>query len=48
MNCKYCNSEQIRKDGTDNGVQRYMCNTCNRTFSVNPPTLNEEIKKNKR
>lgn len=32
MNCKYCQSERVRKYGTYKGVQRYYCNDCNRKF----------------
>jgi transposase-like protein len=30
--CKYCQSEQVVKYGTYNGVQRYFCRACNRKF----------------
>jgi putative transposase len=32
MNCKYCQSERIRKYGTYKGIQRYYCNDCKRKF----------------
>lgn len=32
MNCKYCQSEHIRKYGTYKGIQRYYCNDCKRKF----------------
>lgn len=35
MNCKYCQSERIRKYGTYKGVQRYFCNNCKRKFVSN-------------
>jgi len=35
MNCKYCNSTNIKKFGTFNGIQRYYCNDCKRKFVPN-------------
>ncbi len=35
MNCKYCNSINVKKFGTFNGIQRYYCNDCNRKFVPN-------------
>ncbi len=32
MNCKYCQSERVRKYGLYKGVQRYYCNDCKRKF----------------
>lgn len=31
--CKYCNSNQVIKFGTYNGVQRYYCKDCRRKFT---------------
>ncbi len=33
MNCKYCNSTNIIKFGTHNGIQRYFCKNCQRKFT---------------
>jgi putative transposase len=35
MNCKYCNSENVSKFGTVEGVQRYWCKDCCRKFADN-------------
>jgi transposase-like protein len=32
MNCKYCESPNVVKYGTFNGVQRYWCKDCKRKF----------------
>ena len=38
--CRYCGSVDFRKNGfTSNGVQRYRCNDCLRTFTVISDTL---------
>jgi len=34
IKCKHCESENIRKNGTNRKIQRYFCNNCKRTFSV--------------
>ena len=33
--CKYCNSSNIVKYGTFQGMQRYFCKSCNRKFADN-------------
>lgn len=33
MNCKYCGSDNVVKNGTRNGEQRYLCLTCGRRFT---------------
>ena len=39
----FCDSKQVRKDGTQNGKQRYRCVSCHKRFSggqkLNPNTL---------
>ena len=45
MNCRHCNNEKTLKNGTSNGTQRHICNTCGRTFSANTPKFSEEIKR---
>ena len=38
--CKYCGKINFKKAGfTSNGIQRYKCNDCNRTFNVLTNTL---------
>lgn len=32
--CKYCNSNDIVKDGTSAGEQYYLCHSCNRRFNL--------------
>ena len=32
MNCIYCNSSHVHKDGNHNGLQRYRCLDCNKKF----------------
>jgi transposase-like protein len=32
MFCTHCGSEKYAKNGVSNGVQRYKCKKCNRTF----------------
>ena len=34
MNCKYCQSRNVVKFGTYNGVQRYWCKACERKFKA--------------
>jgi putative transposase len=34
MNCKYCNSTNVRKYGLYKGVQRYFCNDCGSKFKA--------------
>lgn len=33
MNCKYCGSDDIVKNGTYNGTQRYLCRNCGHRFT---------------
>ena len=35
VTCKYCNSPNVKKFGTFNGIQRYYCNDCKRKFVPN-------------
>ena len=35
MNCKYCNSPNVIKFGTFQGIQRYWCKDCKRKFADN-------------
>lgn len=37
--CPHCGSVSIKKNGTNNGVQRFICKDCNKTFSVNTNTF---------
>ena len=45
MNCKYCNSANVVKFGTFEGVQRYWCKDCKRKFANY--SLVESSKRNK-
>ncbi len=43
--CRYCHSFNIKRRGyTSNGVQRYKCNDCNKSFSVTTNTIFENHK----
>ncbi|MFI3254167.1 MAG: hypothetical protein R3Y63_07480 [Eubacteriales bacterium] len=33
--CPYCNSENLKKNGTKDNKQRHLCKDCNKTFTVN-------------
>jgi len=44
INCKHCNSIKTRKNGKSDGRQRYICNSCKRTFSDRPPAFDEKTK----
>lgn len=39
MNCKYCNSENIVKNGKRFDLQRYLCKNCNHKFYDNNSSL---------
>ncbi|HRP89337.1 MAG TPA: hypothetical protein PKX92_04815 [Edaphocola sp.] len=43
MNCPKCHSSNFRKDGTINGVQRYLCKQCLYRYSEEKKTLNQSI-----
>lgn len=45
MNCKYCNSINVIKFGTFQGIQRYWCKDCKRKFADNKalPTMKTPI-----
>ena len=45
MECKHCGSEKTRKNGVSKGYQRYVCNTCKRTFSGTPVKYSEKTKR---
>lgn len=46
MNCKYCNSPNVVKFGTFNGIQRYWCKDCKRKFADNRalPKMKTDVK----
>ena len=46
MNCKYCNSPNIVKFGTFQGIQRYWCKDCKRKFADNRalPKMKTDVK----
>lgn len=43
--CHYCQSDKIIKYGKSKGLQRYMCKSCNHTFSPTTGTFVHHIKK---
>ena len=46
MNCKYCNSTNVVKFGTFQGVQRYWCKDCKRKYADNKalPKMKTDVK----
>jgi len=45
MECRNCKSSQVRKYGkTQSGSQRYRCNECGKTFTLERPRFNDEVK----
>ena len=34
ITCKYCDSNNIVKDGTNTGEQYYLCRSCNKRFNL--------------
>ena len=40
--CVFCNSINVKKDGTQNGVQRWKCKDCNKKFQANKKSLPKE------
>jgi len=45
MACRHCKGVRFRRNGTNRGIQRFICNDCGRTFSCNPPKFGKEIKR---
>jgi transposase-like protein len=43
--CKHCKGDKIRKNGTNRGIQRFICNSCGRTFSDRPPKFSKDVKR---
>jgi transposase-like protein len=44
MSCHHCGSEHSRKNGHSQGVQRYLCKSCRRTFSSNGERFDKALK----
>lgn len=42
--CHHCNSDSFKKNGSTKGVQRFLCKTCNRSFSSNGERYDKSIK----
>jgi hypothetical protein len=40
--CVFCNSINVKKDGTQNGIQRWKCKDCNKKFQANKKSLPKE------
>ncbi|WP_419865861.1 transposase, partial [Gallibacterium genomosp. 3] len=34
--CPFCQNKNIKKHGIRNTIQRYKCNSCNKTFTFQP------------
>lgn len=50
LHCRYCNATDLVKNGhSENGIQRYRCNTCKRsfqlhyTYNAHKPHLKDQI-----
>jgi transposase-like protein len=42
--CHHCHSNSFKKNGNTNGVQRYLCKSCKRTFSSNGERFDKSVK----
>ena len=42
--CPHCNSERVRKNGTNRGTQRMKCAECGKTFPLNPKRFSKNDK----
>ena len=40
--CVFCNSINVKKDGSQNGIQRWKCQDCNKKFQANKKSLPKE------
>lgn len=40
--CVFCNSIKVKKDGLQNGIQRWKCKDCNKKFQANKRSLPKE------
>lgn len=43
--CPHCGEKQIKKNGHKNGVQRYLCFSCRKTFNITTNTILSSTKK---
>lgn len=41
--CPFCNSINVKKEGSQNGVQRWKCKDCNKKFQANRKALPKEV-----
>ena len=44
IRCHHCYSDNYKKNGSTDGVQRYICKTCKRTFSSNGERFDKSVK----
>ncbi len=44
ITCHHCYSNDYKKNGNTNNVQRYFCNNCKRTFSSNGERFDKSVK----
>lgn len=44
MHCHHCGSESFRKNGSYQGVQRYICKQCGRSFTNRPRRFGRCVK----
>jgi len=49
LKCHHCGSDKVKKNGTNQGIQRYICKACKRSFaadvSVNVKSYEPSLKK---
>ena len=43
--CPYCKESHIKRNGHYNGIQRYLCMDCNKTFNITTNTILSSTKK---
>ena len=44
IKCHHCYSDNYKKNGSTDGVQRYVCKACKRTFSSNGERFDKSVK----
>lgn len=45
ISCPYCSSDQYKKNGKQNGVQKYKCKACSKNFRATHDTMFYGMKK---
>jgi transposase-like protein len=44
ISCTHCGSSEYQKNGSSQGIQRYICKHCARCFSNNVPKFGREVR----